>query len=511
MKLFRKTLILTHRYLGIPLSLLFMLWFASGITMIYARGMPRLTPELRIERLPPIAFDQVMVVPADLDQRDRGGPRGGGAGGGRTTLLTVMGRPAYRVGQATIFADTGERLREVGRGGALMIASRFMSLPEDRLHYVDELYEPDQWTIQQRPLPLHKIVVDDAALTELYVSEQSGEVAVMTTRGSRALAWVAAIPHWLYFAPLRLQGRAWQQTVIWLSAIGSLFAVLGMVVGIMQWKPTRPHIPYGGWMRWHHIGGLIFGVLTLTWVFSGLLSMDPWQWPTSGPGLNLRGALAGANDLSRFSAIDAERWKPLLSEGDIKEVDFAWIEDEPYYLVRGSMRQPSLVAADTMQTGRQPASIESLMARLEKAIPDVPILKSEVLSTYDAYYYQQDRGAALPVVRVQLGDPDRTWLYIDPQMSQIVGTFRRYDRLERWLYRGFHSLDFSFWYYNRPLWDLVVITLCLAGFTTSGIGFLLGVRRMGRGIRRIARSRRPPAILNKTSETLQMTTDRRQL
>jgi len=175
------------------------------------------------------------------------------------------------------------------------------------------------------------------------------------------------------------------------------------------------------------------------------------------------------------------------------------------------MRQPSLVAADTMQTGRQPASIESLMARLEKAIPDVPILKSEVLSTYDAYYYQQDRGAALPVVRVQLGDPDRTWLYIDPQMSQIVGTFRRYDRLERWLYRGFHSLDFSFWYYNRPLWDLVVITLCLAGFTTSGIGFLLGVRRMGRGIRRIARSRRPPAILNKTSETLQMTTDRRQL
>src|SRR3990172_9682995 len=100
MKLFRKTLILTHRYLGIPLSLLFMLWFASGITMIYARGMPRLTPELRIERLPPIAFDQVMVVPADLDQRDRGGPRGGGAGGGRPTLPTVLGRPADRGGPA---------------------------------------------------------------------------------------------------------------------------------------------------------------------------------------------------------------------------------------------------------------------------------------------------------------------------------------------------------------------------------------------------------------------------
>ncbi|MGB7220015.1 MAG: PepSY domain-containing protein [Vicinamibacterales bacterium] len=481
MKRLRKALILTHRYLGLPLSLLFMLWFASGITMIYAGGMPRLTPELRLMRLAPLDLARVRVMPADLAQQASGG-------GDRTTLLTVMDRPAYRVGQATIFADTGERLGEVGRGGALTIASRFTNLPADTLRYVGELSGPDQWTIAQaRQMPLHKIAVDDGARTELYVSEQSGEVAVMTTRGSRALAWVAAIPHWLYFAPLRVNGRLWQQTVIWLSALGSIFAVLGVVVGILQWRPSTPHIPYAGWMRWHHLGGLVFGVVTLTWVLSGLLSMDPWAWPSKGPDLDFRGAFGRARDLSRFPPLDAEAWRPVMAGAAIKEVEYTWIQDEPYYVVRGDWKSGRLlVAADTMQTGREPSSAESLLSRVKNAVPDVSILGWDVLSTYDSYYYQRDGGAALPVIRIKFGDPDSTWLYVDPLMNQVVGTFRRYDRLGRWLYHGFHSLDFSFWYYRRPLWDIGVITLCLGGFAVSSIGFFLGVRRMWRGIRRIA-------------------------
>ena len=27
-------------------------------------------------------------------------------------------------------------------------------------------------------------------------------------------------------------------------------------------------------MKWHHYAGLLFGVLTITWVFSGLVSLD---------------------------------------------------------------------------------------------------------------------------------------------------------------------------------------------------------------------------------------------
>ena len=36
----RRFLILLHRYLGIPLSFLFVIWFASGIAMIYVGVHP---------------------------------------------------------------------------------------------------------------------------------------------------------------------------------------------------------------------------------------------------------------------------------------------------------------------------------------------------------------------------------------------------------------------------------------------------------------------------------------
>ena len=66
MPLFRKSVILAHRYLGIALSLLFVVWFASGITMMYAGGMPRLTPDERLERLPPLDLSR---RPADAGAR----------------------------------------------------------------------------------------------------------------------------------------------------------------------------------------------------------------------------------------------------------------------------------------------------------------------------------------------------------------------------------------------------------------------------------------------------------
>ena len=36
----KRVVILLHRYLGIPMSVIFVLWFVSGIFMIYAGDMP---------------------------------------------------------------------------------------------------------------------------------------------------------------------------------------------------------------------------------------------------------------------------------------------------------------------------------------------------------------------------------------------------------------------------------------------------------------------------------------
>jgi dolichol kinase len=118
------------------------------------------------------------------------------------------------------------------------------------------------------------------------------------------------------------------------------------------------------------------------------------------------------------------------------------------------------------------------MARVREGNPDVPIAGSEILAEYDSYYYAQDRTAPLPVLRVKFGDPDATWFYIDPGMSQAVASFTRRQRLQRWIYHGFHSLDFGFWYSSRPLWDIGIIVLSLGGTMLSVIGVVIGYRRL---------------------------------
>ncbi|MEO8256270.1 MAG: PepSY domain-containing protein [Acidobacteriota bacterium] len=509
---FRRFVILSHRYLGIALSLIFIVWFASGITMMWWGGMPRLTADERLERLPALDLRTVRIAPGDAEQK---------VGGGRTTLLNVMGRPAYRIGgpdAVTLFADTGEVLETVTPVAATGIAAKFMSLPDAQVHLEGTIDRPDQWTLgQSRQMPLHKFTVDDPLGTELYVSANLGEVTVMTTRRSRTLAWLGTIPHWFYFAALRNNQPVWYQVVVWTSGIGCVVALLGLILGATQYRWSRPRragatgIPYSGWMRWHYITGVIFGVFTLTWAFSGLLSMEPFGWATN-PGLQIpRDAFTGGNvELARFPAMDSAKWEQLMEGRPIKEVEFVRIQDEPYYVVRTArdsgqlasferLHQPYnvtgrrqgqrlIVAAGSLSIRPGPFSADSLVARLKQAAPQAPIVEARLLDDYDSYYYSRGRQTPLPILRVKFDDPDQTWVYVDPEMSQVVARIHRLDRVERWLYNGLHSLDFSFWYNRRPLWDIGVLTLMLGGLASSVIGLCLGVKRLRRSARQAAKS-----------------------
>src|SRR5207244_12084664 len=66
---FCKWMILIHRYLGIALSPMFVVWFASGIAMMYARGMPGLTPQVRLEHLPSLDLARVGMTPAEAAEK----------------------------------------------------------------------------------------------------------------------------------------------------------------------------------------------------------------------------------------------------------------------------------------------------------------------------------------------------------------------------------------------------------------------------------------------------------
>lgn len=516
MLILRRLVIFSHRYLGIAVSLMCVVWFASGIVMMYAGGMPRITEQVRLERQAPLDLSQVRLTPAEAAQRLEG--EGGPA---RAELLTVMQRPAYRFNGPdgeTVFADDGEVLRDVDLETSRAIAGRFLHVSTDRIHFERTIDAPDQWTMINRfDGVLHEFVVDDDAGTEVYVSPRTANVVQETTRAKRALAWLGTIPHWLYFTALRENQPLWYEIVVWLSAAASVLALLGLILVFTQFRRTRPFqlsraIPYRGWMRWHYILGTVFGVFALTWAFSGLVSMEPWDW-TNARGVEIRrdAFTGGEVDLSRFGSMDAAAFARALHGRTLKEVSFRRIQDGYYYSVASTegparaeqqlerLHQPYLVArrgepgrlllsADTLEPRTGPFSTASILDRLKAAVPGTPVLEHAELSDYDDYYYSRGGQSPLPVLRVKLGDPLETWVYIDPRTSEMLSQVHRYSRIERWLYNGLHSLDFKFWYSRRPLWDIGMIVLLLGGLGSSVLGLYLGVKRL---IRDLTPSREP--------------------
>lgn len=178
----RRWAIYVHRWLGIAGSLVFFIWFVSGVVMVYAR-MPRLTAEERLFRLTPVQLAAIRVTPADAAARAALEPE-------RFRIGMLGDRPVYRFlanGQwSTVFADTGEPLAGLSSEQALAVMRQFVPEQAGQLRYDGHLDQPDQWLLDgglPRYLPMHRIALGDEAGTYFYVSDRTGE-AVMKTTGS---------------------------------------------------------------------------------------------------------------------------------------------------------------------------------------------------------------------------------------------------------------------------------------------------------------------------------------
>ena len=482
-----RVLVYSHRWLGIASGVLFVVWFVSGIVMMYAR-MPALGAAERLARLTAINPTFIRVLPPAPAEGDIT----------RLAIGTLEGRPVFRVtarGRTALsFADTGDAVPAVDAEQALRIARAFVG-GVNAVHYDARLTDADQWAFGVRGrMPLHRIAVEDAAGTRLYVTENGGEVVLKTTASGRFWGWTGAVLHWLYFAPLRRNAALWNEVIVWSSIAGTVMCIVGIVWGLWRLAPFRGYrlrdhrqwSPYAGWIRWHHYAGLIFGVVTTTWIFSGLLSMDPWDWhPSTAPTRDQRARVAGGSlavtDLSvekLRKAIDA------FAPDHPKEIEITRFRGH-YYAVAGA----GIVSFDAPQFGALDQLAPDLMVGAANiAMDGVPIEGVSWLDDYDAYYYDRDRELSLPVLRVRYADPQQTWLYFDPKHGTIARKEERLTRLNRWLYHGLHSLDFPFLYYKRPLWDIVVIVLSIGGIVLSATTLSASWRRVKRNVTSVSRS-----------------------
>jgi hypothetical protein len=462
----RRAVVVTHRWLGIVGCLLFGAWFASGIVMMYSR-MPRLEPAERLARLAPLDLSTLAISPGDVVARDRLAPE-------RFRVAMLLGRPVYRVvGRArstTIFADSGERLDALTQEQAVAEARRFAPEHAGTLRYDARLADPDQWTLQNRgDLPLHRIALGDADDTYLYLAERSGEVVVQTDARARRIAYAGAVLHWIYFTPFRRNGVLWAQSIIWLSIAGSVMCLLGLVWGFY----TGLRSPYRGWLRWHHYAGLAFGVVSFTWIFSGLLSMDPWDWhPSTSPTRAQREAFAGGPlRVAALTVDDLRAAAVVAARPGAKELEAVQFKGTTRWVVDGRAGAP--------------IDRDALMAAACEAVPNVEVADAMMLEQYDSYYYDRAGELPLPVLRVRFADAQGTWLYIDPRRGSVARVEARLSRVNRWLYHGLHSLDFPFLYRRRPLWDIVVISLSLGGIASVATSLAPAWRRLRRHAHRL--------------------------
>ena len=486
-------LIVVHRYLGVAFCLVFLIWFASGIVMIFKR-MPEYSPQERLARLPPLDAGALRLTPAQaFDEAGLGGDPD------RVVLTSFNGRPVYRFiigsGSLTVSAADGSSVDSVDGEGAATIAGGLFPEHSGTTTFLGSNTEPDQWTIGNRfnaTGALHRVSLGDPAATELYIAEATGEVVQKTDRSSRFWGYVGPVMHWFYFTPLRA-GRAplWNNLIVYGSVVGCLLCVLGLLIGVYRFSLNRRFLrassmsPYVGWLRWHHYAGLLFGVITLTWTFSGLLTMTPWDVFPQGPtGVRIEAIRGDGVPLDRYTLPPAAALGEFAKTLRPKEIEFIQFMGTPFYAASDGRRNVLVSAGSGAAATRASFSREELIAAATAAMSGRPPADVAWLTEYDSYYYDRTGDRALPVLRAKFSDADETWLYLNAADGSIVGGEVRGSRAERWLYQALHSLDFPGVYQTPWLWYPLIVGLSLGGVALSATSVVIASRFLAGTARR---------------------------
>ena len=230
-----RVIVYTHRWLGIAGGLFFVMWFVSGIVMMYAR-MPSLASEERLRRLSTLDLSKASVGLAEAARLVGLSPE-------RVRIGMLGDRPVYHFVEGTeritVFADNGRPLHGLTPGEAVSLARRFAPEHASTIRYDSYLTDSDQWTLQMGALmPVHRIALGDSEDTYLYLSDGTGEAVMKTTRRGRRWAYLGAVPHWIYFTSLRRHAALWTKLVIWLSIAGCLLALTGLAWGLWHYSPA---------------------------------------------------------------------------------------------------------------------------------------------------------------------------------------------------------------------------------------------------------------------------------
>lgn len=481
-------------------------WFTSGIVMMYYRW-PAYTESELLRQLRPFKppatlvgfavaehaaegrLDRLMFPPTVMGKTPVGG-----------RLMRWSDRLAYQIwGEqsghwielALVDAQTGAVLSPISRSAAGVVAAERVA-PGTPVTSVELLTRGDHYMENRdyrHEFPAYRVRFGDAPQTAIYVEQRGGTAFGVATRATRVTTWLGTVPHWLYFQWL-LQDREglWEVLSITLPTVAIMLALTGITFGFWQlfpnrrrgrWRPTA----YRGVSKWHHLAGVVFGVLVLMWTTSGVFqNLGTSTIARDGQASRVRAGsvqwdairVSEAEAISRLQAAVATAARPiaidLLQFRGAPGYDVHLADGGEYWVdaVNGTVRGD--MTADQARDAARQIIGES-----------VPIEGVVRITQYDSYYYaRHGRERHLPAWRVLFADAGRSAVYLDPVNGTPVGFADREARAWRWARDGLHTFDYPFLNQKRPLWDIVVLPLLIGGAMSALTGAWLLVRRVRR-------------------------------
>lgn len=484
-----------HRWLGLGLGWLMMIWFISGAVMMFvslpraytsAEGRAARSPALPAEAVR-LGFGQAWRICGQPDNLVD------------ARLAMLAGRPAYFFraagGYRVVWADSGRMLGRVTP--ALALSSAQWSTGRAGGLKPAGMVTTDQWTVgtggKAHLRPYYKFEADGPGGVSVYVSSKTGEVCQVTDTSGRVWAWLGAIPHWLYFTVLRSHLETWRWTIIVLAALGCVLCLSGLWLGVRLLKfggwgrgKYARSTPYLGWRKWHHYLGLIFGLPALTWTFSGMLSLSPFDWHTpSRPDRQMVRAVSGGPPSPPACRLEpALALKAMAGQAQPTMLRLISFQGLPYFLGRAVNGQTRLTPAWAEQAEvMEQLPGKEMLAAAQGLLPGQRVARADLLVGGDLYLPKAKR----PLWKVVYNDPAETWLYLDPGSGRIAARLDDSGRLNRWLYRFLHCLDLPWLVEHRVVRDAIMLVLLAGGSLLCFSGPWSWLARRGKKRRRRTR------------------------
>ena len=466
-------LVWLHRWTGLCVCLFLALWFASGAVMLF-EPFPSLPQGERLSRGESVQPESIGVTPAAAlaasPQVDS------------LQLRARDGQPVYVLGSkdrppVIVDANSGGVLGDIGAEAAGRIAQAFSGVKPLR---IDARVEYDQWVVHQgfdAGRPYHRVKLDDAAGTVLYVSARTGEVLQKTTRRQRTLNWLGAVPHWIYWTAIRQHWSFWDSLVWWISLVGLGSAVLGFILGIYRYVQSRARggsgwRVYVSWWRWHHVLGLVAGIFLLGWMLSGWLSMDHGRLFSRGSASTQ--AVAAMSGLPLAARAEGVSLAALAAVGPAASIELRAVAGRAFLEVKRQSGRSDVFLEGQDRSTALPGNL--IFDGLRKAYPAPARIDERPSGDSDLYPMAEELPDRARAYDVQLAS--RHLVYVDATTGEILVDMDPSRRSYAWLYYALHTSRFPGLAGRDALRIPLMLLLLAGGFALSVTGVLIAYRRL---------------------------------